>query len=215
MQTTRWQIVEILKRRGRATVDDLSKELGITLMAVRLHLVVLERDGLAVRKSVREGPGRPALHYSLTAAAEETFPKRYDALASNLLATAKAQLDAEAFDRLLYAAAVNMAQQEKVSWDEPDLGRRVEVAASYQAEAGNPGFAEPAEEGYFWHRYSCPFFRVAQVHPEVCALHRQALGEALCAEVHSLLQGEGRCSFLVRERVPASLEALLQSEVAR
>jgi predicted ArsR family transcriptional regulator len=161
---------------------------------------------------VRTGPGRPALHYRLTPAAEDAFPKRYDALAASLLATAKAQLGAEAFDMLLRETADEMARQEVDSWDEPDLGRRVEQAARYQDEAGNPGFAEAAEEGYFWHRYSCPFYRVAQQHPEICALHRQAIGQALRAEVdlvHSQLQGEGRCSFLVREHLPASLEALL------
>jgi len=111
MQPTRRQIVEILKQRGRATVDELSKEIGITLMAVRLHLVVLERDGLVIRGSVREGPGRPTLVYRLTEQAEEVFPKHYDQLANNLLAAAKTELGAEGVEALLLRAAQQQAAE--------------------------------------------------------------------------------------------------------
>ncbi|MBI4299956.1 MAG: DeoR family transcriptional regulator, partial [Chloroflexi bacterium] len=44
MQSTRGHIVELLKRHGGATVDELSKVLGLASMTIRQHLAILERD---------------------------------------------------------------------------------------------------------------------------------------------------------------------------
>ena len=206
MQATRWQILEILKKRGRATVDELSKDLGITLMAVRLHLVVLERDGLVSRASVREGPGRPTLLYRLTEQAEDVFPKRYDLLAEGLLTAAKGRLGEDGLEELLRRTAGRLADDLRAQSGRGDLGTKIETLVQAQAAEGELCRTEQAEDGYFVHRYSCPYYRVARVHREVCALHRLALSEALGGEVeivHHLLQGDGRCSFLVRESVPA------------
>ena len=41
MQATREKIVELLKERGHATVEELADEVGLTQMAVRHHLNVL------------------------------------------------------------------------------------------------------------------------------------------------------------------------------
>lgn len=206
MQRTRWQIVEILKQRGRATVDELSKELGITLMAVRLHLVVLERDDLVSRGSIREGPGRPTLVYRLTEQAEEAFPKRYDQLANSLLDAAKAEIGAAGVEAILRRAARAQAAGLRQQVGEGELSAK--VAALARSQSGEDALCrwEEAEDGYFLHRYSCPYYRVARQHPEVCALHSRVLSEALEAKVEPvclLVQGEGRCSFLIRVPAPA------------
>ena len=46
MQSTRERILNILKERGQATVDDLSQELGLTAVTVRHHLDILRGEGL-------------------------------------------------------------------------------------------------------------------------------------------------------------------------
>lgn len=216
MQPTRWQIVGILKQQGRATVDELSKELGITLMAVRLHLVVLERDGLVTRGTVREGPGRPTLIYRLTEQAEEVFPKHYDQLANNLLAAAKAELSAEGVEAVLLRAAQEQAVELRQRIGEGDIATKVVALARSEANEDDLSRWEQAEDGYFLHRYSCPYYRVAREHPEVCALHRRALSEALGAEVEPvslLVHGEQRCSFLIRARESETVSPLPQIKV--
>lgn len=205
MQPTRWQIVQILKHRGRATVDELAKELGITLMAVRLHLMVLERDSLVSRSTVREGPGRPTLVYRLTEKAEDVFPKDYEKLANALMATLKANLGEGAAERICLSAARDMAAHERGLIGHGPLEER--LAALAGAEAGEEGAEsqyqwEQGDDGFFLQSYSCPYFRVAQQHREVCVLHRQYLQSVLQADVSlvsSLLDGDLRCSFLVRE----------------
>ena len=58
--TTRGQVVAEL-RRGSRTVEELRQTLGITDNAVRAHLAILERDGIAHQVSTRPSGRRPAV----------------------------------------------------------------------------------------------------------------------------------------------------------
>ncbi len=204
MQPTRWEILQLLKRRGRATVDELSKALNMTLMGVRLHLVVLDRDGYVRRSTVREKPGRPALVYSLTDRAEDLFPKRYDDLAEKLL-EALQQEGGEAFCRTVVdSAARKMAASFMIGLADMPLEQRVEAVC--RALDGLGAFAswEKGDEGYLLHRLNCFFYRVALRNREVCSIDGVFLGELLGVPVSQqecLLDGAGRCSFLVSKAV--------------
>src|SRR6056297_910942 len=79
-------IVEQLRRSGDATVSELASYLGISQVATRRHLTVLEEDGLIEARTVRQGRGRPPARYHLTEAAAALFPQRYDALAAEMFA---------------------------------------------------------------------------------------------------------------------------------
>ncbi len=63
MASTRERVLDLLWR-GRQTVDELARELGLTDNAVRAHLVALERDGLVVRTVYPTTP--PSVGYRLT-----------------------------------------------------------------------------------------------------------------------------------------------------
>lgn len=208
MQPTRLQILEILKRQGQATVEGLARELGITLMAVRLHLVVLERDNLVSRTSLRMGPGRPTLIYRLTAAAEDVFPKAYDELAAELLSALRRAGGSPAVETICQEAAAGLGQnlRERLAATGAAAERQVAGYAQLMTRRGHVVEYEQAENGYFVYSYTCPFYRVAQTHREVCVLHRDQLREAMNAEIEMiscLLDGDLRCSHLVRVPVPS------------
>src|SRR3972149_3580582 len=84
MQTTKQQLLSLLKRAGSVTVEEAAGALSVASMTARQHLVGLERDGLVGTERVRRGPGRPHYLFSLTPKGEETFPRRYDILAQIL-----------------------------------------------------------------------------------------------------------------------------------
>ena len=82
---TRAQIVGLLRREAMA-VSELADALGLSEVAIRRHLGVLERDGLVDAETIRrDGPGRPSSHYSLTERAQRLFPDRYADLANEVL----------------------------------------------------------------------------------------------------------------------------------
>lgn len=201
MQPTRWEILQLLKKRGRATVDELSRALDMTLMGVRLHLVVLDRDGYVRRSTVREKPGRPALVYSLTQKAEELFPKRYDLLAEKLLDALHRECG-ESEGVILEAAARSMAAPLAGQLAGAALHQRVAEVGSALDGVGSFASWERVEGGYLLHNYNCLFYSVAQRNREVCSMDGVFLEEILGVEVEQrecLLDGALRCSFFVPE----------------
>jgi len=89
-QSTRGKIVTELRRRHSASAVDLSAEFGLSPNAVRQQLLALERDGYVVERSVRRGPTKPTLEYSLTPGAEALFPQQYDRMLNAVLREVKA-----------------------------------------------------------------------------------------------------------------------------
>ena len=200
MQPTRWEILQLLKRRGRATVDELSKALNMTLMGVRLHLVVLDRDGYVQRATVREKPGRPALVYSLAPKAEELFPKRYDLLAGELLRSLREYKGDSLASTVLASAARNMAAPLLGEVDGETLEQRVESVGRLLDRSGSFASWERVDGGFMLHQHNCLFYSVAQRNREVCSIDHLLLREALGVDVERrecLIDGAGRCSFFV------------------
>ena len=71
MHETRQRIIDFLKEKRKATVEELAAAIDLTPMAVRYHLNVLQADNLIAAFAVRRqsGPGRPQQIYRLTEAA--------------------------------------------------------------------------------------------------------------------------------------------------
>ena len=88
-QTTRGKIVTALRRRHSASAVDLADEFGLSANAVRQQLLTLERDGYVLERSVRRGPTKPTLEYSLSPNAETLFPQRYDKMLNAVLREVK------------------------------------------------------------------------------------------------------------------------------
>src|SRR5690606_16660125 len=103
MQTTKQQILVLLKRTGSATVEEAAGALAVASMTARQHLLNLERDGLVVSQRVRRANGRPHYLYSLTSKGEDMFPRRYDLLARVLLDEV-GEIDAQALAEMTPAA---------------------------------------------------------------------------------------------------------------
>ena len=71
LPTTRRALLDTLKRRGEARVDELAETLGVTISAVRQHLTALDADGWVLHRdpdtyryipaSIRQYPGAEAV----------------------------------------------------------------------------------------------------------------------------------------------------------
>jgi len=100
MQSTRWAILDILKRKGQASVDELAGAMDLTPMGIRQHLMILQRDGLVDSSEVRRKTGRPHYVFSLSEQANELFPRNYAMLLDGLLSQIKSQYGDEAVNAL-------------------------------------------------------------------------------------------------------------------
>jgi len=108
-RSTRMEILELLRRRGRCSAETIANDLGVTANAIRQHLTNLERDGLVVSQPERSGRGRPALLFALTERADAVFPKRYGQLATMVLQEVQDMGGPEALDEVFARVAARRA----------------------------------------------------------------------------------------------------------
>ena len=135
---TRQRLLESVKRRGRATVDELAVELGLSKTATRAHVLKLESLGLLERASVTAGGrGRPPLTVQISR--EQLlplFPVSDGAVLTGLVAF----LDANGHGTILDQFFDELWRQRREALDErlgttPSRRRRLRVLNSYLEEA--------------------------------------------------------------------------------
>ena len=73
-RSTRMEVLELLRRKGRCQRGNDLRDLGVTPNAVRQHLTNLERDGFVISIPEKSRRGRPSLLFSLTERADSVFP---------------------------------------------------------------------------------------------------------------------------------------------
>jgi predicted ArsR family transcriptional regulator len=215
METTRQQILGILRRRRLATVDELTKELGLAPATVRRHLDILSRDGHVDVGQVRRKTGRPHYVFSLSEAGEDLFPKHYVRITNRLIeeivslrpeetaARAGPELAGLVFEKM----AQRLAQKVAPRIHGHTLAERVRATTEVLAEEGIVFDVEASDGGYLLVGHGCPCPRVAPGNGQVCAHDQKLLSMLLAADVTyvepSSLGQEGYCAYRVRERARA------------
>ena len=202
MQATREHILRLLKESGRATVDDLSRALGLTPVTVRHHLDILRGEGLVAAPLIRrrKAPGRPQHVYTLTEDAGKHFPKSYDHLASMILTELRAILPADELEQMMERIGNRIADQADV----PDVGsfetKLVSIVA-YLNERGYLASWEQEGDGYKLHVANCPFEQVSLLHSEVCTVDMTLLTRLFRQSPERVTwasQTDRQCTYFVR-----------------
>lgn len=193
------QILQYLQRNGEATVKDLAALLGVSPTAVRDHLVHLQAEGLIEARAERYGPGRPRLVYTLSEVARSRFPKQYDRLITGLLRELIALEGPDKVEQLLERVSRRLADEYADRMAGTGMEERLGELRRLLELRGVP--AEVAETGDGIRLFACPFYDIAQDHPEVCSMERQmieyVLGEKLLLE-STIREGAHTCRFVVR-----------------
>lgn len=202
MQRTRRQILDILKRRGRATLEELSKEVVLSPVTVRVHLSVLQRDDLVSVEEVRGRVGRPYFVYSLTEDAEELFPKRYHTLACRLLMGLNDSFPQETVKATLSRIAESWSAERAPRLAGKSVADRAAEIAQIRNEEGAIATCEKVDGGYLIQQYNCPNLLVCRIHTQVCDMEEMYITNMAAAPVsHSscIARGDRVCAYLVHE----------------
>src|SRR5690242_11106290 len=80
-KSPRAEVLRHIQVNGSASIKDLEGAIGVTTTAVREQVAHLLHEGFIQATRVRGEVGRPYYVYSLTAKAQDLFPKDYAALA--------------------------------------------------------------------------------------------------------------------------------------
>ncbi len=201
-------VLDLLKREGPLSADDLAARLGITPVAVRQHLAALEDDGLVMPALMEAGAkprtrGRPLTRWQASAAADAHFPDSHSLLAVDLLGQMKKAFGDDGLERLLALRTKDQAKAYGAAMaDETSLKARLEALTRIRAREGY--MPELRREGRDWLfvENHCPICAAASLCQGLCreelALFRRLLGPGVTVErTDHILAGARRCAYRV------------------
>jgi predicted ArsR family transcriptional regulator len=202
---TRRAITKLLKTEGPIGSAQLAERLGLTAMAVRQHLYVLQREGLVTAEERPVPIGRPAKFWRLTREADRLFPEAYAELSVALIDSVKDAFGDEGLERVLTSRCARQRM---------DYGKRIPRGATLEKKLrelakvrSEEGYmAEVKSEGdgsYLLVENHCPICAAANACQGFCSteldLFRSVLGPGVTVErAEHIIKGDHRCVYLVK-----------------
>jgi predicted ArsR family transcriptional regulator len=206
MEGTRTRIVELLRQRGKATVDDLTRVLDLAPATIRRHLDVLQRDGQVGLESERRATGRPHYVFTLTQAGRSLSPGHYIGVGGRLIAELLALRPGDtrgkdgrgvallAFERM--SAAVLQACERRVTASK--LPERLRQAVDALADGGLVVEAAARRGGYLLKVRDCPCRLADSTRQGACGQAESLLGRLLRTRIRREPDEEGEvCAYFV------------------
>lgn len=207
---TRRIIIDTLKQEGPQTAATLAEALGLSPMAVRLHLYALRDQDLIESESEARPVGRPAKLWRLTTNAGAYFPDAHGDLAQDLIGSMQTAFGAEGLDRILAVRTARQIDSYRATLNgEADLGKRLAALAERRSAEGYMAHVEPQEDGWLLVENHCPICAAARACSGLCrselTVFRAALGpDATVERTDHILAGARRCAYRVTPCAPES-----------
>lgn len=214
MQETRQYILDILRVKKQATVDELVDDLekrrgtSITAVTVRHHLNELLKEQLVTTAELkhRDSPGRPQHVYVLTGAAIEHFPSNYQPLVTHLLEQLTNSLSNTQINVLFEGVADHMAIDASI----PQLStvERLNYVVSYLNDHGYNANWEQGEDGFILNTTNCPYHQLAEGNRSLCEMDMRLVSSLLGIVprlVSRISDGDAACSYFIPDKTIASM----------
>jgi len=187
------------------SIDDLSRELGITSMGIRQHLLSLERKGLIDFITKRQGIGRPAFLYKLTQKADELFPKRYCEFVVDMLKDIEKN---EGLDKVndIFRWRKNrlMKEMKDALSDKKTVQEKVTGLRDVLESKGYYVDLSWADGNYVLKQFNCPIARLASEYREACQyelqMYKDIFGKDVTRE-ECLAEGNTSCTYVIPKTV--------------
>ena len=198
---TRQNIITLLKKSGGMSIEELSRNISITPMGIRQHLLSLEKKGMVTYAARKHGIGRPGFIYRLTDAADELFPKSYDRLALDVLRDVKKYEGPEKVSKIFSWRRDRIFKQKKEALD--GLTGIEEVLHGLKNLLESEGHLvelDREDDAYRLKTYNCPISKVANEFNDACMQELQMYRELLNRNVtmeQSMGQGSQSCIFSI------------------
>ena len=214
MNTTKTEILALLKRNGGHSINELAAATHLAAITIRQHLTHLQRDGLVLVEERSRSSGRPHYLFRLSAQGHAAaFPRRSDHLVE-LLVREIGSLGGDELAGLTPQQKTSLVLQRLAhrfadeytpllqGW--PLQERVVFVTAVMHTDGG---FAEwaPTERGYEIRDFNCLFRRLLDGESQACEWHRSFLSLVLGTEVQEspCPDGAGQCCRYLVEALPS------------
>jgi DeoR family suf operon transcriptional repressor len=207
LSPTQRHVLEVLKRHGEVTPDELAVALKISSSAVRQHLAALRTAGLVVSRKDHGHAGRPAERYRATTLAEPLFANTEDRLPIELLEHMEAE-EPELIGRVFDRRRRQMVDDAENRLAGRTVNEQVAILTELLDEQGYLADFEAVTAGHFRiNLHNCAIWAVANRYPQACAAEldylRALLPEASVQRVTHKTNGAHTCAYDIRfDRVP-------------
>src|SRR3712207_4750749 len=144
---TRRAIVKLLKTEGPLGSAQLAERLGLTAMAVRLHLYALQEEGLVDSEDRPVPVGRPAKFWRLTREPDRHFPEAYAELSVALIEAMEDTLGEDGENRVLASRCARQKSDYAKRIRRGDsIEEKLEELARVRTEEGYMAEVKPEEQ---------------------------------------------------------------------
>lgn len=200
-RSTRRELLILLKKRGKISIQEAAEQLGISGVAVRRHIHELQKDQYVQTNIQRQSAGRPTYLYSLTEKAGALFANGYDALVNDLIDEVKDKFGVGQVSRLFDRRKEKWLRKHEESFQGLSLEKRVERLARLQEQEGYMVKVEKRGEGTIvFEEANCPIYQVAVRYRQACQCELslfQALLAVPVVRTECMAEGGRKCQYRI------------------
>jgi len=192
---------QLLEHKSGATVDELTKAVGLSRTAVNQQLVALEKDGSVCKTTPRKTAGRPQHVYVLTEAGANRFPKQYSWFSKMLIETLRQQVGPEQVSQYMYDLGVKLSAALIPRLVGKNRTERITEIVRIMNETGfvaRTFAAAPGDKLLRIECKNCVYHDLSKEYPEVCRFDIGFLSGLMGAQVEHqtcMQRGSDACKF--------------------
>jgi len=197
-----------LKTKGELSAAEVAKQLGVTAMAVRQHLAILEEEELVAHTDERRKVGRPARIWRLTQAGSDRFPDSHSELTLDLIDAVRSTFGEDGLDKLIGERSKRQlrAYRRHMPGREASVEERVAALCRMRRDEGYMAeWSREPDGGWLLVENHCPICAAARVCQGLCrdelSLFRTVLGKEVSVErTEHVLAEARRCAYRITPR---------------
>jgi predicted ArsR family transcriptional regulator len=202
MQITRQRIIDLLRKQGQATVEELSQQVEFTPMAVRHHLnVLLAKDLIAVSHTKRQHkPGRPVQIYNLTDKARNLYPQKYIQLTDLLVQEIANRIGQDGVIDIFNNLAARLVKDAPPAKTAQPFEERLDDIVGFLRDKGYVVEWKRVNGQYMIYHLDCPYRQFAQRHQEICLMDAKILEDTLNVtprRISCIACQDDKCTYVI------------------
>lgn len=204
LHSTSQQILDLLKRHHKLSINDLKQHLQITDMAVRKHIIRLEKENLIQSHQVKQPMGRPTTYYSLSETGENLFPKKYSLMTIEFLQDIEEMHGTEAVDKLFEKREERLRKKyQPFIPNTQNLEEKVKKLEQIQNRHGYMAEVRTINSQEFeLIEFNCPIYQVAHRYKKAChcelSLFKRVLGVKQIERTSCISEGDHCCKYMIK-----------------
>ncbi|KON86468.1 hypothetical protein AF332_06275 [Sporosarcina globispora] len=201
--STKGIILRLIKTSGKLSIMEMAKELGISEMAVRRHIQVLEKDDFIMSAIQRQTKGRPSKLYQLTEKGEDLFPKKYKQLSVELLTELSSMGQNHLITELFLRRKSRIVQKYESQTAGKSFSEKLKILEDLLLHEGFMPEVRIEEGQVHLKEFNCPYIETAEEFKQICRSEKEFIKDFLSADKvdikSCMAAGDGCCHYLIRQ----------------